>query len=251
MVELGSLLAGLFLAITAWCAPKWTREHISERMNAFLLGMIPLMAGASVFLVRWVYSSYAVFKQEKNARAVLEERLKPKLTVEYKEDGQCNLAANSGIPDTPFPNAAHFRVWLHLHGVETVRNLIATVKAIRKDGGPVVLSEPVRLRFRNAENYSDVLKQMNPGTQELLDICRMDNGKLSLALATGSNSFNFYCCDEPDHTYEIDVYVGSSSPRIDFTFVCPWTGDMTTTKPLVTQLSSGPYKEASPHLPIS
>src|SRR4030095_3060827 len=63
--SLVSFAAGAALAIALWLWPDWAHEHISERMNAFILGLIPLAAGASVFLLRWVCSSYAVFKVEK------------------------------------------------------------------------------------------------------------------------------------------------------------------------------------------
>jgi hypothetical protein len=32
-------------------------------MNAFVLGMVPLLAGASVFLVRWFVSPYPIYMQ--------------------------------------------------------------------------------------------------------------------------------------------------------------------------------------------
>jgi hypothetical protein len=32
-------------------------------MNAFVLGLVPLLAGASVFLVRWFVSPYPIYMQ--------------------------------------------------------------------------------------------------------------------------------------------------------------------------------------------
>src|SRR6266496_5002367 len=38
-------------------------DHISDRMNACVLVMVPLLAGASVFLVRWFVSPYPIYMQ--------------------------------------------------------------------------------------------------------------------------------------------------------------------------------------------
>src|ERR1700730_3702308 len=46
--------------------PHVAHAHISERMNAFLLGAIPLLSGASVFLIRFLFlSPYFVHKEHK------------------------------------------------------------------------------------------------------------------------------------------------------------------------------------------
>jgi hypothetical protein len=57
---IGGLIAALF-----WVCPNWTRAHISDQMNAFVSGLIPLCAGASVLIVRWLFfSPYFVFKTQ-------------------------------------------------------------------------------------------------------------------------------------------------------------------------------------------
>jgi hypothetical protein len=71
MVELIALLAGLILAVLVWWKPDWTHAHISERMNGFILGTIPLLSGLSVFLVRWFLSSFFVYKAERLKREEL------------------------------------------------------------------------------------------------------------------------------------------------------------------------------------
>jgi len=48
---------------TLWLSPNWAHQHISERMNAVVLGLIPLVAGASVFLFRWFISPYPIYKR--------------------------------------------------------------------------------------------------------------------------------------------------------------------------------------------
>ncbi len=69
-----ALLVGFLLAIPAWCAPKWTHEHISERMNAFVLGMIPLLSGASVFLFRWLFlSPFSIYNDTKKELQTLRD----------------------------------------------------------------------------------------------------------------------------------------------------------------------------------
>ncbi len=58
-----SLIIGATLAVLLWFYPRWFHDHISDRMNAFILVLIPLLAGASVFLVRWFVSPYPIYMQ--------------------------------------------------------------------------------------------------------------------------------------------------------------------------------------------
>src|SRR5437773_2612468 len=58
-----SLIVGATLAVLLWFYPRWFHDHISDRMNACVLVMVPLFAGASVFLVRWFVSPYAMYMQ--------------------------------------------------------------------------------------------------------------------------------------------------------------------------------------------
>lgn len=58
-----SLIVGATLAVLIWFFPWWFHENISDGMNAFVLGLVPLLAGASVFLVRWFVSPYPIYMQ--------------------------------------------------------------------------------------------------------------------------------------------------------------------------------------------
>ena len=58
-----SLVVGATLAVLIWFSPQWFHDHISDRMNAFVLGAVPLLAGASVFLVRWFVSPFPIYMQ--------------------------------------------------------------------------------------------------------------------------------------------------------------------------------------------
>jgi hypothetical protein len=58
-----SLIVGATLAILISFSPQWFHDHISDRMTAFVLGVVPLLAGASVFLVRWFVSPYPIYMQ--------------------------------------------------------------------------------------------------------------------------------------------------------------------------------------------
>ena len=58
-----SLIVGATLAVLLWFYPQWFHDHISDRMNALVLVMVPLLAGASVFLVRWFVSPYPIYMQ--------------------------------------------------------------------------------------------------------------------------------------------------------------------------------------------
>jgi hypothetical protein len=76
-----SLLVGATLAVLLWFYPRWFHDHISDRMNACVLVMVPLLAGASVFLVRWFVSPYPIYMQVRRTLDTLtdtkkEERVK-------------------------------------------------------------------------------------------------------------------------------------------------------------------------------
>ena len=58
-----SLIVGATLAILLWFSPQWFHDHISDRITAFILVVVPLLAGESVFLVRWFVSPYPVYMQ--------------------------------------------------------------------------------------------------------------------------------------------------------------------------------------------
>jgi hypothetical protein len=61
--SLVSFVAGAAIAVAVWFSPDWAHQHISERMNAVVLGLIPLAAGASVFFFRWFISPYPIYKK--------------------------------------------------------------------------------------------------------------------------------------------------------------------------------------------
>ena len=189
------------------------------------------IGGAAIGIICYVlYAPYAKFQRAEKELADLKETLKPRITVSYSEDDeQCRLPPRpTGMP--------LFRVNTHLGEGELVTNVIARVQAIRKDGKKLPLLEPVRLRFHSS-GPSGELETMRPGTSEPLDMFRLDGSGLSLALAYNYEAFDHHCCNDPSHTYEIDVSISSSIVRTEFTFVCPWTGDFNTTEPYIKQPS--------------
>src|SRR5262249_2544675 len=58
-----SLIVGATLAVRLWFYPAWLHDLISARLSAFILVVIPLLAGASVFLLRWLVSPYPIYMQ--------------------------------------------------------------------------------------------------------------------------------------------------------------------------------------------
>ena len=71
------------MGFAIWVWPEWIRFHLNERMNAFISGLIPLLAGGSVLLGRWLVSPYFVYKAERSdcARAIREaEKTRDDLT---------------------------------------------------------------------------------------------------------------------------------------------------------------------------
>jgi hypothetical protein len=147
------------------------------------------------------------------------------------DDEQCVLPprASGGNP--------LFRVMVHLGGAEKVTDVMARIEAIRKDGQKLPLLEPVRLRFHSADGSGE-LKTMRPQTSEPLDMLGLVGGELCIAGAIQYEAFNHRCCNDPNHTYEIDVCISSSSWPAYFTYVCHWTGDFNTTKPYIKQQPS-------------
>ena len=58
-----SLIVGAILAVLLWFYPQWFHDHIPDRVNALTLVVVPLLAGASVFLVRWFVSPFPIYMQ--------------------------------------------------------------------------------------------------------------------------------------------------------------------------------------------
>lgn len=128
-----------------------------------------------------------------------------------------------------------FRVIAQLGGVTLVTDMMARVRAIRKDGYKLPLREPVRLRFHSS-GTSGELKTMRPQTSEPLDMLKLaPDGRLSLALAYDYEAFDRFCCNDPGHNCEIDVSISSSIAPTEFTYAWQWTGDFNTTKPYIKQ----------------
>jgi hypothetical protein len=237
-----SLVVGAILAALLLYFPQWTHQHISDTMNVILVSLFPLLAGASVFLVRWVYSSYAIFRIENSEVLSLGERLNPRITVSC-DDEQCILPPRESGPSM-------FRVIAHLGGATLVTDVMATVKAIRKDGDKLPVREPVKLRFHSS-GPSGELETMRPETSVPLDMFKLNSaGKLSLAVAWNYEAFDRFCCNEPG-LYEIDVSISSSITPKEFTYVCQWTGDFNTTKPYIKQPLLAPSMATSLRSPAS
>jgi hypothetical protein len=200
----------------------------------------------SLFAIGLLLACFLAWRDQQRKALEFESLSKPRLDVTYMEDGQCNLSGSA-------TNSPHFRVRLFLHGFQLIEHLFATVEAIRVDGIAIPLRESVHLRFNHAKTGESELQTMSPQTSELLDIFRVEskirfgaafgeapsseNRPLCLCLASGTNSFNPFCCQEPNRTYEVDVRVGSSIVPKDFTFVIPWTGVFGTTHPYIKQPS--------------
>jgi len=110
--------------------------------------------------------------------------------------------------------------------------LKAEIKAIRKDGKALGLREPICLKFHRGQGIE--LATMSPNTPELLDVLGIEHttGTLMLALGWNYTAFDVDCCNDPGHTYEIDVSISSSIVPTDFTFILPaLTGDFGATSP--------------------
>jgi hypothetical protein len=73
-------MVGATLAVLIWFSPRWFHDHISDRMNAFILVMVPLLAGASVFLVRWFVSPYPIYMRVRRTLETLTDAKKQERT---------------------------------------------------------------------------------------------------------------------------------------------------------------------------
>ena len=140
----------------------------------------------------WPWLILGLFVSSFFAWRDLYRKVMPRMSVS-SSDEQCILPPRSG--GDPL-----FRVIVNVGGAELVTNVIATVKAIRKDGRPLPLREPVRLRFHSSD-ASGELKTMRPETPEPLDMLRLERDeKLYLALAWHYEAFERDCCNDPNHT---------------------------------------------------
>ena len=70
-----SLAAGAIVSLIAVCWPNWAKQHVSERISLLVQGVIPVAAGASVLLIRWIISPFFVYKRLKYEIATKEELL--------------------------------------------------------------------------------------------------------------------------------------------------------------------------------
>ena len=213
-----SLVIGAVLAALVLCFPKWTHQHISDTMNVVLVSLVPFLAGASVFLVRWVYSPYAVFKVERDKVIALKELMKSRIEVTCGRKVEMSILTARG---TTF-----FRARLDLIGIEAVRNIEAAITAIRKDGKKLPLDEAARLTLHPGIGALDELRE---GTPEFVDVLKVEpDGKLALTLIGIYPAVDTYCCNEAGHTYELDVSITGSTRTQMRTFVFVWTGDRDT-----------------------
>jgi hypothetical protein len=71
-----SLVVGATLAVLLWFYPQWFHDHISDRMNALILVVAPVLAGAGVFLIRWLLSPYPIYMQVRRALETLADTKK-------------------------------------------------------------------------------------------------------------------------------------------------------------------------------
>lgn len=212
-----SLVTGFALAGILWCFPKWAHDNVSERLNAFAVGLLPVLAGGSVFLVRWIYSSYAVFSAERNDRIALEERLKSRILISAGRSVAKSVITADGI--------TYFRARMDLDGTEPVYDVEAHITAIRRDGNDLQLDEVPHLMLHPG---SRVLPALKEGVAGFVDVIKTDEqGRPKLALGLPYVSVNRYVFD-PGHAYQIDVAVSGSTRTQKCTFAFNWTGDQHT-----------------------
>jgi hypothetical protein len=170
-------------------------------MNAFLIGLVPIFVGASVFLCRWVYSSYVLFRAGKDKVAEFEERMKPKIKVSGDMQTENCFTTGNGI--------AYFRPKLDSLGMEPILNVEAHVIAIRKKGASVPVGEYPQLMMHPGTPTLAALKYKVPG---FIDVIKTDpHGRQPmLALAWPYASVDSWIVASED-TYEIDITISSTS----------------------------------------
>jgi hypothetical protein len=170
-------------------------------MNAFLIGLVPIFVGASVFLYRWVYSSYVLFRAGKDKVAEFEERMKPKIKVSGDMQTENCFTTGNGI--------AYFRPKLDSLGMEPILNVEAHVIAIRKKGASVPVGEYPQLMMHPGTPTLAALKYKVPG---FIDVIKTDpHGRQPmLALAWPYASVDSWIVASED-TYEIDITISSTS----------------------------------------
>jgi hypothetical protein len=75
-----SFIIGATLAVFLWFYPLWFHDHISDRTSAFVLVVVPLLAGASAFLARWFVSPYPIYMQIQRELETLSDAKKEERT---------------------------------------------------------------------------------------------------------------------------------------------------------------------------
>jgi hypothetical protein len=124
IASLVSFIVGAVLAALVWLAPNWSKNHITQNVNIIILGFVPFIAGASLFLFRWLWSPYAAYhdlkrqyddmtdvRKEERRKAVRECSEKAALSLKQPRDspepmmsfhafvlaGGCDLESNEEI----------------------------------------------------------------------------------------------------------------------------------------------------------
>jgi hypothetical protein len=190
-------------------------------MNVVLVSLFPLLAGASVFLVRWAYSSYAVFKVERDKAIALEERMKSRIRVSCGKSVDKSVVSAGG--------EMWYRARLDLEGCTPVPDIEASVTELLEDGEKVLLQEYLTLTMYPGmmpAPYANT-KTLNEGRPEFVDIIRVADGMAHFPLKFYPRAVDHHTLLKPKHTYRIIIAICSSpSNRTDMcTFEFQWTGD--------------------------
>lgn len=218
-----SLVIGAVLAVLLLCFPKWTHDHISDTMNVVLVSLFPLLAGASVFLVRWAYSSYPIFKIEKGKRIALEERMKSRIRV------SCGRSVDMSVVKETDGNLTWFRARLDLVGDNPIPDIDPNVTELKEDGEKVQLQELLNLTmYPGLKSPADKnLRTLYPGVPEFVDVIKStSDGKAVFPLKWYHGSVPYETLIKPNHAYEIAVVLtGPSHPTVTCRFEFLWTGN--------------------------
>jgi hypothetical protein len=224
-----SLVTGFIVAGLIWYFPKWTHDHVSDRMNAFLIGLVPLLAGAGVFLVRWIYSSYAVFKIERDKRIALEGRLAPCLSV--STDTARSIA--HAWWDRGTRMMTFFRVIVSSLSSSNIEDATGYLVSIEKDSKMMWDSEDVPLTFARGEDPDTLCKRIEAGGKYPLDVVVVRNDDNRLFLGTLNRTWPCFksleeiFSEKGDYIINLRIAAKDCSPvhaKVKF----KWTGNVNT-----------------------
>lgn len=259
-----SFLVGVGFGVLRAFQSSWIP---GERMEAIISVLLPIAAGGSVFLFRWLFTApFWAWKEIRDERDALQMKLVPKFEVACATSiPACKIETTLQLKNADTgavygeTEATYFRAVINAHGPGQITGCTGYITRICKDGRVLLEHEKLQLQYTPGSDADTYSKTISPDIPEHLDIVfvtRHSGGVpqlIHLPVKGIPHSVNLKEIFRESGDYLITIALqgtGSRTKKFDVRF--SWTGDSaTSTIELITPPSPTPDKEAHRQLPIS